>query len=161
MIFVSLGANPHPFTRLAEAVDRLVGEGKLKEEVVLQLGATPYKPIHITRWARFWHGPEYERILDDCSVIVSHAGLGNAIMARDHSKPLVMVPRMSKLGEHCDDHQLEIADYMAKRGLCLVVRDIADLLPALRQAIHHPPPKIGTGSSRLTEFIRRDVATWL
>ena len=95
-IFVSVGANPHPFDRLVKKIDDMAGSGELKEEVVLQIGTTKYVPKHIRRVKMFWGPGEYEEILRNCSMIISHAGLGNAILARDYKKPLILVPRLTE-----------------------------------------------------------------
>ena len=134
MIFVSVGANPHQFDRLVKKIDDMVGSGELTEEVVLQIGTTKYEPKNIKRVKVFWGPGEYEDVLRNCSMIISHAGLGNAILARDYRKPLILVPRMKEYGEHIDNHQLQIAKYLESNGFCQVVYDISKLPEAIRKA---------------------------
>lgn len=52
---------------------------------------------------------EYEAVTDECSVMISHAGIGSIISASNHGKPIIMVPRRHALGEHRNDHQMETA----------------------------------------------------
>jgi len=132
-IFVSVGANPHPFDRLVKKIDDMVGSGELKEEVVLQIGTTKYVPQHIKRVKVFWGPGEYEEILKSCSLMISHAGLGNAMLARDYRKPLILVPRLTEYGEHIDNHQVQIAKYLESRGFCRAVYDIDKLPEAIRK----------------------------
>jgi UDP-N-acetylglucosamine transferase subunit ALG13 len=132
-IFVSVGANPHPFDRLVKKIDDMVGSGELTEEVVLQIGTTKYVPQHIKRVKVFWGPGEYEEILKKCSMIISHAGLGNAMLARDYRKPLILVPRLKEHGEHIDNHQVQIAKYLETSGFCQAVYDIDKLPEAIRK----------------------------
>ncbi len=137
MIFVTLGANPHPFTRLAKKMDEMFGSGEIKEDVIMQLGTTPYKPAHIKNYKKFFEtgaGGEHEKILRNCSIIISHAGLGNIMQARKFKKPIIVVPRRKKYGEHIDDHQSEIAKYMEKRGMCVAVYDLKSLKEKIQEA---------------------------
>lgn len=137
MIFVTLGANPHPFTRLARKVDEMVGNGEIMEEVIMQLGTTPYKPAHIRNYKKFFEtgaGGEHEKILHNCSIMISHAGLGNIMQARKFKKPIIVVPRRKKYGEHIDDHQSEIARYMERRGMCIAVYDLKNLKEKIIEA---------------------------
>jgi len=134
MIFVSVGANPHPFDRLVKKIDDMVGSGELKEEVILQIGTTKYEPKHIKRVKVFWGPGEYEDVLKNCTLIISHAGLGNAMLARDYKKPFILVPRRKEYGEHIDNHQLQIAKYLEDSGFCQVVYDIDKLPAAIKKA---------------------------
>lgn len=134
MIFVSVGANPHPFDRLVKKIDEMVGNGKIKEEVVLQIGTTSYKPKYIKKVKKFWDVKEHEEILRKCSLIISHGGLGNIIDAHRHRKPIIIVPRQRKFNEHIDDHQSEIARYLGKKKVCYVVYDLKDLEKKIKKA---------------------------
>ena len=44
MIFITVGTHEQPFDRLLKCIDKLVEEGKIKEEVVCQKGYTEYEP---------------------------------------------------------------------------------------------------------------------
>lgn len=160
MIFVTLGANPHPFTRLAKKMDEMVGNGEIKEDVVMQLGTTPYKPLHIKNCKKFFEtgaGGEHEKILRDCSLIISHAGLGNIMQAKKFRKPIIVVPRRKKYGEHIDDHQLEIAKYMEKRGMCIAVYGLGELKEKIREAKKMKLEYADKKSSEAVKMIKRCV----
>ncbi len=94
----------------------------------MQLGTTQYMPIHIKNYKKFFEtGREHEKILRNCSIIISHAGLGNIMQARKFKKLIIVVPRQKKYGEHIDDHQSEIAKYMEKKRMCVAVYELNHL----------------------------------
>src|SRR3990170_1877416 len=134
LIFVSVGANPHPFNRLVEKMDELVRNGEVKEEVILQVGMTPYQPMYVKKCKKFWSIKEYESILKKCNLIISHAGLGNVMAAREHKKPIIVVPRQKRFSEHIDDHQLELSHYLEKNKRCFAVYDIDKLKDKIKIA---------------------------
>jgi beta-1,4-N-acetylglucosaminyltransferase len=158
MIFVTLGANPHPFTRLAKKMDEMVGNGEIKEEIIMQLGTTSYKLANIKKFRRFYNtGAEYERILNDCSLIISHAGLGNIMKAQKYRKPIIVVPRQKKYNEHIDDHQSEIARYMEKRGMCIAVYDLKNLKEKIIEARRMKLKYVRSAPSEAVKMIKQYV----
>ena len=44
MIFVTVGTHEQPFNRLIEEIDKLKGDGIIKEEVIIQKGFSNYEP---------------------------------------------------------------------------------------------------------------------
>ena len=46
MIFITLGSQKFQFNRLLKAIDKLVEQGKIKEEVFAQIGYSDYQPIN-------------------------------------------------------------------------------------------------------------------
>jgi UDP-N-acetylglucosamine transferase subunit ALG13 len=59
-------------------------------------------------------------------LIVSHAGVGSALLALRHGKCPVLLPRLRAMGEHTDDHQTLIAQELAWRHLA-VAADASEL----------------------------------
>jgi len=135
LIFVSVGANPHPFDRLIKEVDRLVSEKKIKDEFIVQLGNTNYYSKNIKKVKKFWKENEYKKILRSCNLIITHAGLGNVMVGMEHNKPLIVVPRRKEFGEHVDNHQMEMAKYIEKSESCLVIHDINDLESSIKKMV--------------------------
>jgi len=122
LIFVTVGGM-RAFERLVREMDRIARE--LDEQVVMQIGSTDYEPRNCD-YFRFMPRNDIEKCYADARVIVCHAGSGSILTALEHSKPLVLVPRMKTYGEVFDDHQLEIARAMESRGTT-VVYDISNL----------------------------------
>ncbi len=130
MIFVTVGTHHQPFERLLDALDAL------DDELVVQYGpgqppaaashAEPYMPFD-TMLKRF----------READTVITHAGVGSIICAsREGHVPLV-VPRRHELGEHVDDHQVELTRALAQRGSVVAVWDVDELAETVAAA----PPR--------------------
>jgi beta-1,4-N-acetylglucosaminyltransferase len=126
LIFVTVGGM-HAFDRLVIAVDDIAGG--LDEQVVMQVGSTDYVPANCEHF-RFLTADEMQKLYARARVVICHAGIGSILTALQYNKPLILVPRLKKYGEHIDDHQLEIAGEMERRGMT-VVYDISNLRIAM------------------------------
>jgi UDP-N-acetylglucosamine transferase subunit ALG13 len=133
MIFVTVGTHHQSFARLVDAMDAIAGD--TKEHVVIQRGLTKAVP----QFAQSFEFKPRDDLLhryDGARVIVTHAGIGSIIDALKAGKPLIVVPRLKKFGEHNTDHQIELARAVERRGWGRVVIDIG----ALAEACANPPP---------------------
>lgn len=117
-VVVSLGTyRGYPFTRL---VRHLLDALPKEAEVLWQTGDTDVSELGI-------HGhcaiPERDltEAMREADVVVAHAGVGTALAAFEVGKCPVLVPRRFSLGEHVDDHQIQIAEELANRGLSITV----------------------------------------
>jgi UDP-N-acetylglucosamine transferase subunit ALG13 len=139
------------FERLVREMDRIAGE--LDEQVVMQLGSTDYEPENC-EYFRFIPRKDMEEFYTDARMIVCHAGTGSILTALEHNKPLVLVPRMKRYGEVFDDHQLEIAREMERRGTT-VVYDINNLQSAVKDVNMSPAELKGEAilGHRLKEYL--------
>ena len=109
MIFVAVGTQKFPFNRLLETIDKLLEDGKIKEEVFAQTGNSTYKPRHY-RYQAFLGKDEFQNYIDGCTLIVTHSGVATIMESLKKDKPIIVMPRLAKYGEHVDDHQVQIAD---------------------------------------------------
>jgi len=132
MIYVTLGTMFLGFDRLVEAVDAIAED--TGEQVILQLGNASRHPSHC-EWFEFLPREECLDIQRHARVIVGHAGIGTAIDALSVQRPFIVVPRLKRYNEHMNDHQLEIAEAVQRRGWGRMVLDIKDLA----EACAHPP----------------------
>ncbi|MBE0431058.1 MAG: beta-1,4-galactosyltransferase [Dehalococcoidia bacterium] len=150
MIFVTVGGM-RGFERLVREMDRIARE--VDERVVMQIGPTDYLPGNC-EYFRFMSRDNMRNQYAEARLVVCHAGTGSILAALEHARPLVLVPRLREYGEVIDDHQLELAAEMERRGVP-VVYDIANLEPALRNIPANPPEFRGdtTLVDRLTEYL--------
>ncbi|BBO81298.1 hypothetical protein DSCO28_18640 [Desulfosarcina ovata subsp. sediminis] len=108
MILLTLGSYPLPFDRLASWVDEIAKENLLKEEIFAQIGYSNYIPKNLS-WKKMIAKDEFDKLVTQCSGIISHAGMGNITLAINIQKPLIVVPRLVEFGEHVSDHQVATA----------------------------------------------------
>ncbi len=60
---------------------------------------------------------ELNAAIREADVVIAHSGTGSALSAFDQGKSPVLVPRTAAHREHVDDHQVQIAREMHRRGL--------------------------------------------
>ncbi len=110
MIFVAVGTQ-FSFNRLIEYMDDWAAGND--EKVIAQISDGSYTPKNM-EWERFLNGEEYNKNINEASVFVSHAGMGNIISAREQQTPIIVMNRQFKLGEHRNDHQADGLKWMGK-----------------------------------------------
>ena len=86
------------------------------------------------------------RIASAADVVIAHCGAGSVLLALRLRKPLVVVPRLRRFGEHHDDHQLQLARYLGKQGSAVVVEDEKELEAAVESV--KPPPPVDSAEHR-------------
>lgn len=122
MIFVTVGTHEQPFNRLIKAVDDLVADGTIQEEVIIQRGYSTYEPKHCKYYDLIsWE--DMQKYNKEARIIITHGGPASFIDILALGKTPIVVPRQSKFGEHVNDHQLEFCNALAKRGFPLIVID--------------------------------------
>ncbi len=124
MIFVTLGTQKFQMNRLIKAIDDIAPS--LSEEVLIQKGWSDYEPKNC-RYVEFLDAAEYNRMIDECSLLVTHAGVGTLVYGVNAEKPIIVVPRMNRYLEHVDDHQRQIARAFASKGCVLCCEDVGEL----------------------------------
>jgi UDP-N-acetylglucosamine transferase subunit ALG13 len=105
MVYVTVGNHDAPFDRLLKEMDTLAV--RLTEKTVMQTGSSRHSPRN-AETRDFYPFNEAEALIKSASAVVGHAGIGTIISARRHGTPLIICPRRKSLGEHFNDHQLEI-----------------------------------------------------
>ena len=110
MIFVAVGTQ-FPFDRLIQCVDEWALENNMP--VHAQIASGEYTPRHAS-WDRFMTTDSFNEKLNAAELIISHAGMGNIITSLENSKPIIVMNRQHKLGEHRNDHQADGLEWMGK-----------------------------------------------
>lgn len=119
MIFLTVGTII-PFDRLVMAVDELVGCGVIHEDVFGQIGIGAKRPKNF-EWVETLDKKLYDEITNECSSIISHAGMGSILSGLNNCKPMIVMPRLHKYGDNINDHQLPTAEKFEELGYVLAV----------------------------------------
>lgn len=143
---VTVGSTRNDFKRLIHAVDRLCEDRRLGGTFA-QIGTSSYVPRHMT-FERFVPRTELLARVGSCDLVICHAGTGTLNAALGLRRKVIVVPRRAALGEHPDDHQLELAAYLESRGRALVVNEVEELAEAVVHATwwvpaERPPSRNG------------------
>jgi len=143
MIYVTLGTMHLGFDRLVNAMDAIARE--TGERTVVQTGLSKAFPAHCEHFD-FKPREEALDVQRQARVIVAHAGIGSIIDALLVGKPLVVVPRLREFHEHNNDHQLDLARAVERRGWGRVIFDVAELPEACARPpaahTHYIPDKL-------------------
>ena len=127
MIFVTVGTNEQPFNRLILNVDEWKRDGIIKEDVIMQIGYSTYKPKYC-RWNSFFSHQEMMRQVSEARIVVTHGGPASFIMPLQIGKIPIVLPREKKYGEHVNDHQVYFVKEVSKRyHNILVANDTKEL----------------------------------
>lgn len=133
MIFVTVGTQKFPFTRLIRTMDGLAGRGVLGEDVCMQIGTSEWTPRHCS-FDKYYPKDVMAQKIRDCSLLVTHSGVGTIVSACTAGKRVLVVPRLKEYGEHVDDNQLEIANAFEAKGMVVVCHDIHNLADDIEKA---------------------------
>lgn len=119
-VVVTLGTQGgFPFRRGLEALVRVLPEVCAPgAEILWQTGGTDASGLGIDARPTVAPGvlQEWARAAD---LVVAHAGVGSALLALDAGRSPFLLPRLHAHGEHTDDHQVLIAEELARRGLAV------------------------------------------
>ncbi len=91
-------------------------------EVVNSAG-DPYlrgEQAHSADTARVAPYPIFRDSLRQVDVVVAHAGVGSALAALEAGHCPIIIPRRAHRNEHIDDHQVQLAEELDRRGLAVV-----------------------------------------
>lgn len=132
-IFASVGSR-FPMDRLMISLDSVI-EQNLNICVKAQIGKSTFTSTRI-KTAQQTSTKEFEEAVKSCDVFVSHAGMGNILLAAQFNKPLIIMPRQANLNEHINNHQIGTAEAFANRPLISVVHTAKELELAILRAIN-------------------------
>ena len=136
MIFVAVGTQKFPLNRLLKQIDDLVESGAISEPVFAQIGNSDYRPRNY-EYQQFLEKEEFDKKIEECSLLITHSGVGTIISGISSHKPVIVFPRLEKYGEHVDDHQKEIAESFSEMNYILVCDENANLVDLIQEAKNH------------------------
>ncbi len=132
MIFVTIGM-VYGFNRLIKKMDEI--SQTIDEDVVMQIGESSYLPKN-TKYFRYASKKDINKYYEEARIIVCHSGIGSIMVGLDSGKPIMVIPRLKIYGEAVDDHQVEIAKELQKRGkinVCYNIEDLEILLKNIKE----------------------------
>ena len=155
MIFVAVGTQ-FPFDRLIKTVDNWLATKNF--DAFAQIAEGNYKPKHM-QWEQFIDAQEYANKVEQASVIVAHAGMGNIITAYENQVPIIVMNRQHKLGEHRNDHQADGLKWMGKLKGVYTASTNEELLALLdqHQSLEASKPSENSRRDNLIRFINSQL----
>ena len=148
-----LGTQNNSFHRLLEEIDRLINDGQIKEEVVVQSGYTKYESTNMKIFD-FISSDELEKLEQQADCIITHGGVGSIIGSIEKNKKVIAVPRLKQYGEHVNDHQLDIVQSFDKLGYIIGITDVSELSDALHKIDIFQPKKYVQNTGRIISIVQ-------
>jgi UDP-N-acetylglucosamine transferase subunit ALG13 len=143
-----------PFDRLVAAVDAWAIHSKINEEIIAQIGHSTYTPKKL-RHLDFLTPVQVEKFYKEATAIVAHAGTGSIISALEHGKPVVVMPRDHRLGEHRNGHQFSTAERFKDVEGVRVAYNETDMFEELTALTRNLDPIERISTRAPTQFINR------
>lgn len=153
MIFVTLGTQKQQFTRVLDLIEK----SKIfqKSKIIVQAGHTKYKSNKMTI-LNFISYEEMETYIEESELVICHGGVGSIFTALQKNKKVFVVPRLSKYGEHINDHQLEICEQLEKDGYVTYLRD-GEEFDQVVQKLLEKENKIYQSDTKFLNILRKEI----
>ncbi len=116
-----------PFDTLIEAIDGFVGDERIRDEVVCQIGRGEYLPRHCEH---FRFAPGLDDWMDRASLIIGHGGTGTVLGLLAARKRFIAVANPLA----ADDHQTQFLTRLGKAVSVLWTRDPTELPTLIERA---------------------------
>ncbi len=147
MILVTLGTQHQEFTRILDYIEK----SNIKDKIIVQAGYTKYK----SKKMKIFDFIDYDKMneyVKKADLIITHGGTGSITGPLKEGKKVIACARLSKYGEHVDDHQTEIVDVFSDEGYILKLDENANLDDLIKKAKTFKPKEF---KSNTKNFINR------
>lgn len=154
-VVVTVGTDHHPFDRLISWINDWLGRHPEQAgSFFIQSGAASVKPASAGEC--FLDGGQLDLLLDGAELIICHGGPGTISDAWSRGLRPVVVPRLRRLGEVVDDHQVDFCAKLAELGRVQLAQSAAELAEILDGfAAGHPPPSPQASSADAQAAVAR------
>ncbi len=151
-IFVTVGTQNQQFNRLFEMVDQL----EIDAQVKIQTGSSDYKS---NKYECCKYIKDFQNEITTADLIICHGGIGSILTALKESKKVIAIPRLSKYGEHVNDHQTEIVEEYTEIGYIKMATNKTELQQIIDEIDDFIPKKYKSNNelfiSKLEEVINK------
>ena len=152
-VFVPLGTQKFQFNRLIEALNGLVREGVYgPNEIIVQSAVYETEPLFI-HLGVIDHAL-FDSYIRDADIVITHSGVNSIMTCMNLHKRLIIAPRLKEMGEHVDNHQVEIASVMERKYGVTILRDMSLIKDAIDEALKKEYRPWHSGNARLVDYIK-------
>jgi Uncharacterized conserved protein len=156
MIFITLGSQKFQFNRLLKAVDEQAADGRIKDRLFAQIGASDYYPKNYD-YKDFLDRNEFRDQMSRADIVITHGGTGAIISAVKQGKKVIAVPRLAKFGEHVDDHQLQLIEQFRELNLICECHDCDEIWKSVEKVKNIEYNGYESNTNRIIEDIEEFV----
>ncbi len=152
-IFLTVGTR-FPMDRLVSIVDDFVGENS-SFSCVAQIGDSQYIAKNCQTYKTL-DQKKFTEYAKNADVIISHAGIGNILLAAGLNKPMIAMARQSQMNEHINDHQVSTLEGLNHKDFIYSVEHKTSLHKALEWASEwNPQENKLTTDVELIDYIKQ------
>ena len=152
MILVTLGTQDKSFIRLLKEIDNQINLGNIKEQVIAQVGFTPFIPTSKMKTYQYLPDKKLKEYMQKANLIITHGGIGSVLNALSYNKKVIAFSRLAKYKEHINDHQVQIVNEFAKEGYILTGK-ISELDKLLIDVKKFEPRKYKPNNGKFNDLV--------
>ena len=156
MILVTVGSQKFQFNRLLQEIDKLIEEKVIKEKVFAQIGVSDYIPKNY-EYKDFLTQDEFNKKIDECDILITHAGTGVIVNALKKEKKVIAVPRLAKYGEHVDNHQIQLINEFKELNFIEPAYEVSDIKECLKNINKKKYNKYISNTDKIIESIEEFI----
>ena len=155
IIFVTLGSQKFQFDRLLKKLDEIAAKNE-HYVIYAQTGYSTYQPVNF-KYKPFLNKEEFDRLVENADVIITHGGTGAIITALKSGKKVLAVPRLKQYGEHVDNHQAQIAESFENAGYICTCWKMKDLEKQIEITYKMKPEKYVSNTENMINALRNSI----
>ena len=156
MILVLLGTQKNDFHRLLDAVQKNIDNGTITDKVIVQAGYTKFESSNMEIFDLI-PIDKMNNLIDTAQLVITHGGVGSIIGALKKQKKIIVMPRLSKYGEHVNNHQQEIVSIFEEKGFIKSIHSAEDLTKILLEIDNFIPNVYQSNTNRIIEIITKFI----
>lgn len=153
MILVTLGTQTQKFYRLLDMLEN----SNVDEEIIVQAGGSSDYVSKKMKILKFIDYNEMDELIDKASLIITHGGTGSIIMPLQRNKKVIACARLSKYGEHINDHQTEIVSIFDDEGYLIELKDGDNIDDIINKAAKFNPKKYVSNTKNFIENLKNEI----
>jgi len=153
MILVTVGSQKFQFNRLLEKIDELIDKKIITDKVFAQIGVSDYKPKNY-EYTDFTTQDEFNKLLDESTIVITHAGTGVIVNAVKKEKKIIAIPRLAKYNEHVDDHQIQLIKQFEELNFIEPCYELDELENKLKEIKNKKYNKYVSNTATIIESIK-------
>lgn len=161
MILVTLGTQDKKFYRLIKEIDRLIEDGKIKDEVIVQAGSSSNYKSNRMKILKLIPMDEFDELVEKCDLLITHGGVGSILNGLKNNKKIIAVPRIKKYKEHVNNHQLQIVSNFSDEGYILKVEIINTLCEVIGYSKVFVPKKYVENNKKFVNDLSKEIDKYL
>ena len=161
MILVTLGTQDKKFYRILEELAKLINKEKINDEVIVQAGCSSDFKSDSMKIFDLIPMDEFDDLISKCDLLITHGGVGSILNGVKHGKKVIAIPRLSKYGEHVNDHQIQIVNNFSDEGYILKVDNINDLFETINKSKSFKPKKYIANNKKFIKVLEDEIDKYL